>query len=296
MNQGTCAVTSLQDQGFPSREFLYSQEGIAQIDGAFVEYLSGHDAQLQMTLIHARKTKEALSDRSLMDLSEGIEAFLVALFGLEESLDSIKKTVRDLNPLLKARTAFVQRFVLRNPQVEVHRQAIDEGDGPFLENALSVFLETKVFEPMIFAKKVMEWLGDKEKFHRELQAAYTYTLWRVFTLQGQSQPASAGLFDAPFPKHYDALIKNKKICSEGEIGVKSVTELEMGQSYRGGEKSLEFAIGQMKYCLLCHPQKKDSCSSGLRQSDGAVRKNPLDRALHGCPLRQKISQMNSVAL
>src|SRR5690606_16536054 len=45
----------------------------------------------------------------------------------------------------------------------------------------------------------------------------------------------------------------------------------------------EEALDQAHYCILCHSQGKDSCSKGLSESQ------------KGCPLGQKISEMNTLA-
>ena len=50
------------------------------------------------------------------------------------------------------------------------------------------------------------------------------------------------------------------------------------------------ALREMHYCIICHPRDKDSCSKGLREPGGAVKKNPLGIELTGCPLKEKISE------
>jgi NADPH-dependent glutamate synthase beta subunit-like oxidoreductase/NAD(P)H-flavin reductase len=51
-------------------------------------------------------------------------------------------------------------------------------------------------------------------------------------------------------------------------------------------------LDQTHYCVLCHERDKDSCSKGFRTKDGAYKKNPLEIALKGCPLDEKISEMH----
>jgi NADPH-dependent glutamate synthase beta subunit-like oxidoreductase/NAD(P)H-flavin reductase len=46
------------------------------------------------------------------------------------------------------------------------------------------------------------------------------------------------------------------------------------------------------YCLHCHERAKDSCSKGFHEKDGAVKRNPLNVKLAGCPLDEKISEMH----
>ncbi|MEO8381200.1 MAG: FAD-dependent oxidoreductase [Acidobacteriota bacterium] len=46
------------------------------------------------------------------------------------------------------------------------------------------------------------------------------------------------------------------------------------------------------YCIYCHERKKDSCSRGFPQPNGTFKPNPLGMPLEGCPLDEKIGEMN----
>jgi NADPH-dependent glutamate synthase beta subunit-like oxidoreductase/NAD(P)H-flavin reductase len=46
------------------------------------------------------------------------------------------------------------------------------------------------------------------------------------------------------------------------------------------------------YCIYCHERKKDSCSHGFPQANDTFKPNPLGMALEGCPLDEKIGEMN----
>jgi NADPH-dependent glutamate synthase beta subunit-like oxidoreductase/NAD(P)H-flavin reductase len=52
------------------------------------------------------------------------------------------------------------------------------------------------------------------------------------------------------------------------------------------------ALYEVDYCLICHERGKDSCSTGLHDPDGSVKKNPLGIKAAGCPLDEKISEMH----
>ncbi|MDQ3374586.1 MAG: FAD-dependent oxidoreductase, partial [Acidobacteriota bacterium] len=52
------------------------------------------------------------------------------------------------------------------------------------------------------------------------------------------------------------------------------------------------ALYEVDYCLICHEREKDSCSTGLHEKDGTVKRNPLGIKLEGCPLDEKISEMH----
>src|SRR5260370_35598412 len=51
---------------------------------------------------------------------------------------------------------------------------------------------------------------------------------------------------------------------------------------------------QGNYCIWCHNQQKDSWRSGLREKDGGFKKTVFGVPLAGCPLDEKISEMNLV--
>ena len=49
---------------------------------------------------------------------------------------------------------------------------------------------------------------------------------------------------------------------------------------------------EANYCIYCHERKKDSCSKGFLQPNNTYKPNPLGMALEGCPLDEKIGEMN----
>jgi NADPH-dependent glutamate synthase beta subunit-like oxidoreductase/NAD(P)H-flavin reductase len=54
------------------------------------------------------------------------------------------------------------------------------------------------------------------------------------------------------------------------------------------------AAAQIDDCLLCHERGKDSCSRGLRDKRGALKRNPLGIELEGCPLGEKIGEAQAL--
>jgi NADPH-dependent glutamate synthase beta subunit-like oxidoreductase/NAD(P)H-flavin reductase len=53
-------------------------------------------------------------------------------------------------------------------------------------------------------------------------------------------------------------------------------------------------LNEVDYCMYCHDRNKDSCSKGLADRFGNIKKNLLDIELNGCPLNEKISEMHFV--
>ncbi len=50
--------------------------------------------------------------------------------------------------------------------------------------------------------------------------------------------------------------------------------------------------GESDYCMYCHEREKDSCSKGMHDKSGGVKKNPIGVTLRGCPLKEKIGEMH----
>ncbi|HSP33578.1 MAG TPA: FAD-dependent oxidoreductase, partial [Thermoanaerobaculia bacterium] len=53
-----------------------------------------------------------------------------------------------------------------------------------------------------------------------------------------------------------------------------------------------FITDQSHYCIWCHERQKDSCAHGFPEKNGTFRTNPLGMSLEGCPLDEKIGEMN----
>jgi NADPH-dependent glutamate synthase beta subunit-like oxidoreductase/NAD(P)H-flavin reductase len=51
-------------------------------------------------------------------------------------------------------------------------------------------------------------------------------------------------------------------------------------------------MDQATYCIKCHNQGKDSCSTGMREKTGEFKKSVFGVTLNGCPLDEKISEMH----
>ncbi len=60
---------------------------------------------------------------------------------------------------------------------------------------------------------------------------------------------------------------------------------------RGTDREI---TAEIEYCLICHEREKDSCSTGMKEKDGSVKKNPLGIDINGCPLDERISEMHSL--
>jgi NADPH-dependent glutamate synthase beta subunit-like oxidoreductase/NAD(P)H-flavin reductase len=131
-----------------------------------------------------------------------------------------------------------------------------------------------------------------------LDAAARYAAWATHTPQGQQLHKGGMLFKLPHkvdPHHL--------VPVETEV-VDGVTMLKLPRAHRRAREGfaltdpgmdLAGALDHANYCIWCHNQGKDSCSKGLKEKTGEFKKSPFGVVLAGCPLDEKISEMNLVA-
>lgn len=79
---------------------------------------------------------------------------------------------------------------------------------------------------------------------------------------------------------------------EKKIGPSESLRLRDGFELTDPRMNTKQVLREIDYCIICHPRKKDSCSTGLRETNGTFKKNPLGISLEGCPLDERISEMH----
>ena len=141
------------------------------------------------------------------------------------------------------------------------------------------------------------WLDDETAHTLPLRAALEYAAWATLTPAGRTRHKRGLLFRVPHRLDMHHLVPAETIMRHG------VTMLRLPQDdWRPRDgfgltdpgTDLAGALDQANYCIWCHNQQKDSCRSGLREKDGKFRKSVFGVTLNGCPLDEKISEMNIV--
>jgi NADPH-dependent glutamate synthase beta subunit-like oxidoreductase/NAD(P)H-flavin reductase len=253
---------------------LYDNKTLAKIDEIFLAQLAAKNPNQHQKLITARlENKEDLE--LIIDLADFLEEFIGKLFYIEEALQLLKAKHEALANLYVCKKFFIQKRVLKT-----YNQT----------NTTQDFAHSYAFTTELdFANEVMLLLEDEEANAKILDKAAQYAAWAVLL---QQHPDSI-LFNMAIKTDYEKLIATN--CYQ-EGGLKHFTSpyqrLRDNFKLNDVKPSLAQALDEANYCIFCHKQNKDSCAKGLKEKDGSWKKNPLDIELIGCPLKQKISQMN----
>ncbi len=260
---------------------LYNLDGLIKLDQIFLNYIRNCDEDLYNLLCTARKNKN-YDSQLVIELSYLVEEFISQLFFIEAEVKALKKKHEDFVMLYKCKRLFIQRYALKKYTKDI--------DISLIINQLSLFFKLPMQEHD-FAQKVMIWFENKEKYQEEVELAAKYAAW--MTVNNKNKESV--LFSSPKKIDYEKLIPvvsrqvddNKALCMEA---IKRRSGFDLTHS----KTTLDQALNNAHYCIYCHKQNKDSCSKGLFGESKDFKKSPLGVDLHGCPLEQKISEMNLV--
>jgi NADPH-dependent glutamate synthase beta subunit-like oxidoreductase/NAD(P)H-flavin reductase len=136
-----------------------------------------------------------------------------------------------------------------------------------------------------FARQVTEWQKDEAANTTALEGAARYAAWAATTPEGKAKHAHDVIFKAP-----------RKLDFMQLIPVPVHERAREGFALTDAGTDLKGALDEANYCIWCHEQGKDSCSTGLKEKAPATgfRKTVFNVPLAGCPLEEKISEFHMV--
>ncbi|MBW8309184.1 MAG: FAD-dependent oxidoreductase [Candidatus Paracaedibacteraceae bacterium] len=269
---------------------LYTREGLIKLDQAFQHHLNGTDPELCRAYLDARNKDEGNSDL-LIQLAPHLEDFIGHLFTITSEIHALQYKHQELAVVLTIKRQFVQRFASRQyaPSIAV------TFNGDHLRHSLSMLIDHP-FSQLTLAQAITNWLTDETQHAEALDFAARYCAWAVHTPEGQHYHQEDILFKLPRKIDWSHLVELER--DNGFIIGKADH-----QRRRDGFKLTDpgfdrlQALDQANYCIWCHHQGKDSCSKGMKpkgESSDKFQKSPLGTLLNGCPLEEKISEMNEV--
>ena len=276
-------------------EDLYQRDGLLKVDVAFLEELREAAPGLHERLIEARRTPPAAHTKSgselMLALAPYLDDFIGRLFGIEKELLELQTRHSELAPLYAVKRRFVQRRAITGYTPE--RAA--EIDGL----AVAAELETLMQEPLTelgFARHVARWLEAEKEHEGPLYLGAQYAAWATLAPAGKAKHGHGVLFKTPHKLDYHHLIPLQAAPDDGLVRLELSPDhwrRREGFQLTDAGTNLTGALDQAHYCIKCHNQAKDSCSTGLKEKNGAFKSSIFGVTLAGCPLDEKISEMNA---
>jgi NADPH-dependent glutamate synthase beta subunit-like oxidoreductase/NAD(P)H-flavin reductase len=275
---------------------LHSREGLGRLDAQFLAFLGERDGELEGRLEAARadpaSVKGDAESELLIALAPVLEDFIGAVFGVEAELGASRAERADLSAVFEVKRQFVQRRATRKYGAEAANL-----DGPALRAALEPLIGAPLTE-LSFSKAVEHWLADEPAHAEPLDLAARYAAWATLSEAGRAAHHHGVLFKVPGKVDPLALVPviDDPVAGVPAFGL-SASHRRRREGFALTDQGTDVvgALDEANYCIWCHNQGKDSCSKGLREKTGEFKKSPFGVTLAGCPLEEKISEMNLTA-
>jgi NADPH-dependent glutamate synthase beta subunit-like oxidoreductase/NAD(P)H-flavin reductase len=276
-------------------EDLYSREGLLRVDSSFLGSLELSAPDLFARLLEARANPPALPDKAVSELiialAPHVEDFLGELFGISREIEAVQARHNQSGPFF----AFKRKFIQKRAISGVTREQAAALDGPALARDLESIIREPLTERSFYAH-VSGWLEDEPAHTAGIQTALRYAAWAALAPAGIERHHADVLFKVPHKLDPMHLVPVETI----QNGIPKMRLPEDRWRYREGFEltdrgmALAGALDQANYCIKCHNQSKDSCSTGLKEKTGEFKKTVFGVTLAGCPLDEKISEMNVI--
>ena len=247
---------------------LYDTNALEKIHNIFLEFLKekspAHFLEYQ---IHNSENSQYL-----IEIAKILEIFLVELFLIHEKNSELKMQYLKYKKVCETRRDFVQRHISKKYSSQDLQLVENFNHQKILQNLAINFQKIDEIEIA---------LSDKILAKQDLEIIEKYCIWALFDEAGQKFHKAGTLFILPQKISIKNLIpKIEKRHREGfDLTDKGCSALR--------------ASGETHYCIFCHNQKKDSCKTGLVDKETQkIKIDDLGIELEGCPLEEKISEMN----
>ncbi len=280
---------------------LFHSKGLKQLDDAFLNRLNSDQPEWHTDLIAYRNTTREFSPTDLSELlirvSVVLDAFLINLFDIEKEAALLQAQTLSHDPVM----AFKKFFVLhRAKKKSAHPDLLQDFDHLhqwLMTQLASSPLKTEDTELAIglFATPLIQ------NPEEQVEATEKLTQWCAHALiTPEAKAFVKGWSSFHIPKRLD----HQQLVSISTIQddpLERIMAPSVDLRQRDGfvltdtRMNARDVQNEVHYCIYCHDHEGDFCSKGfpLKKSDPALgfKKNPLDVTLTGCPLEEKISEM-----
>ena len=237
---------------------FYTLKGLKELHEKFERYLATSNPVIYKEYLHKPE-----NTNFLIDLAPYVEDFIAQTFEVESELAALRQRYNDLSSMI----TFKRQYIVRKALRKFTKEQAEQFDGNLLRAQLPFEFSEENFAINV-ANGVAHEIADQ------------YIAWACLSEAGRAYHKDGFLFRLP-RKYTDAcLIDNQMI--DGKIcAIDSDLRQRDGFDLTDAGKSAGYVSDQANYCIWCHDRNKDSCSKGMEDKSG-------------CPLDQKISEMNQL--
>jgi NADPH-dependent glutamate synthase beta subunit-like oxidoreductase len=259
---------------------LYDSGKLSLLHRHFLSYLKQKHPALYSDIFELKpKTNDFF-----IPLAMAIESYILELFNLRD----VAQDTYDDHHRYRLASQFKRNFIQRDA---LYAHASAEGiDGSFVLQQLSKHLGQPIdpTQEIEFAGLALAALSREDQNVVELFREYS--AWAYYSIDGKQRHLEGFLFKKPEA----TLVQNRVSSKKDEHGVITslLTKARAGFDLTDTGLNTSHSVDEAFYCIKCHDRGKDTCRTGFKTETGGFKDDAFGQTLSGCPLDQKISEMN----
>jgi len=258
---------------------------------AFLSYMQEHNPdtflayqELQTANITGIRLSQILIDTAIV-----LESYLQNFISDSIGFSSIKSALQKEQLVIRAKADFTKKALIRRRGQTLGEDAINDIDSAFSEllNGLSIeHTDDKEldFSSIVIALMLQE---DEQKDLLDKAEVLYFSMREQNMISDWISEFAGKKLDFDHLEH--AIVSDKDGITTYDAHHHRKRDGFALTDRRGTRREV---TKQIDYCMICHEREKDSCSKGIHEKDGSIKKNPLGVETKGCPLDEKISEMH----
>jgi NADPH-dependent glutamate synthase beta subunit-like oxidoreductase/NAD(P)H-flavin reductase len=283
---------------------LYSYDRLKDLALTFDRFVDEHDAALFARFDAYRLAVQNGTEHGglpepeesalLIAVSRELGSFLAQMFSIEPDVADLQARARRDLEVARFKREFVAKRVAKV------QSPAGGNDNDAAASALIASIAGAEHDPelalALTANRLLELAKEHPRGESETGAQihaqtdllvdWTAARWKAGRFDGWTS------FRLPQPLVFDRLVPTEPLDEQRFGGDPHELRRRDGFELTDARMNPREITDEAHYCIYCHERKKDSCSHGFVQPNGTYKPNPLGMALEGCPLDEKIGEMN----
>jgi NADPH-dependent glutamate synthase beta subunit-like oxidoreductase/NAD(P)H-flavin reductase len=281
---------------------LYDPAKLAELDRFFCTELALEDKALAERF-EAYRSGAGLTPPEesalLIEAARPLGAFVARLFGVEAERQGHIETAAREAAVFRMKTFVARRASKKHPEEKLPGEDAAALRAAVRQMCAGSFraLVVPADEELTIAL-VLDALLAREKAGAAVPEIDLLERWAAVH---RFVPAAHAAVAAWVSFHHPEAIDYEELVPLRRPDAKLVNLTKGPQEHRRRRDGFKLTDGRMSrreiaseadYCMYCHEREKDSCSKGMHDKAGGVKKNPLGVSIAGCPLEEKIGEMH----
>ncbi|MCP4475039.1 MAG: FAD-dependent oxidoreductase [Gammaproteobacteria bacterium] len=289
---------------------LLKREKLLALDQQFFAMLAQSHPALHEDLqrYRQRETFTPLAQSTLLiAVAKELELFIAEFFSIEREFEHSQQQVNAYRQLFAFKKWIVQRRARRRLAKKEKLKDFLSLDQQLEENIAQIKLKNKMdysaSSPTEKELKIAAYadnlLKDKVINSDKIEQLTQWCIQAMKTSVGQREVKGWVSFKFPNRRDYQRLIPIVVVEEATTVDRQAhVGELSQRDGFDLTDKRMTASqvLDEVHYCLYCHDNGNDFCSKGFPEkgANETFKHNPLGNILAGCPLDEKISEMQQL--